>query len=248
MNIFRTMFGLALLMAGSPAFSQSDSTFQREPNAEAAGLWIGEVTLREVGIPGTTDMAPTKQSADLRILLHVDQNGVVRLLKDVIVAARQSPSGNEPPFPYKESVVTRPAALASLPIVRDLYGSARGQRFSTVAYDFTDNDADPTDAALDLSGGLGQNHECVGTLTLDKNHPTNPFMHKFHPDHANEGAKAYVIRRTLTLQFLDTIRNVSGTEQLLGTYEEKITGLHRSTLTAKGTVRLTRVSTAALLN
>jgi hypothetical protein len=248
MKSFRTLFGLTLLLAGSPAYSQSDSTFQREPNAEAAGLWIGEVTLREVGIPGTTDSAPTKQSIDLRILLHVDQNGVVRLLKDVIVAARLTPSGNEPPFPYQQSIVTRPAALASLPIARDLYGSARGQRFSTVAYDFTDNDADPTDAALDLAGGLGQNHECVGTLTLDRNHPTNPFMHKFHPDHANEGAKAYVIRRTLTLQFLDTIRNVSGTDQLLGSYEETITGLHRATLVAKGTVRLTRVSVAGLLN
>lgn len=248
MKSLRTLFGLTLLLAGSPAFSQSDSTFQRAPNAEAAGLWIGEVTLREIGIPGTTDFAPTKQSADLRILLHVDQNGVVRLLKDVIVAARLAPSVNEPPFPYKESIVTRPAVLASLPIVRDLYGSARGQRFSTVAYDFTDNDADPTDAALDLAGGLGQNHECVGTLTLDRNHPTNPFLHKFHPDHANEGAKAYVIRRALTLQFLDTIRNVSGTDQLRGSYEEKITGLHRATLTAKGTIRLTRVSVAARLN
>lgn len=244
----RTWLGLALLLACPSLFSQSEPTFRRDPNSAAAGLWIGEVNLREVGLPGTADVAATKQTVALRILLHVDQNGVVRLLKDVIVAARLPSAVNEPPFPFHESIVTRPAALAGLPIQRDDHSNARAQRFSTVSYDFTDNDADPTDDALELAGGLGQSFECVGTLVLDKNHPTNPFRHKFHPDHANDGPKGYVIRRTLTLQFLDTIRNVGGADQLLGTYAESITGLHRAPLTAKGTVRLTRVSTAALLN
>src|SRR5262249_3929389 len=145
-------------------------------------------------------------------------------------------------FPFAAIIVTKPSLLASLPVQRDVFSNVKAQRFSTVAFDFTDNDSDPNDLALNLTGGLGQNFECVGTLLLDKSHPTNPFRHKFHPDHANDGAKAYSITRNIKLQFIVPIQNVGGVDQLDGTYEETITGLHRAALTTQGTVRLTRVA------
>jgi hypothetical protein len=139
--------------------------------------------------------------------------------------------------------------LAGLPLATEsATPNVRGQRFATASYDFKDNDSNPSDNALELAGGLGQNFQCTGTLLLDSQHPTNPFRHKFHPDHANDGAKAYNITRTIKLQFIAPSINVNGRDQFSGTYEEQITGLHNATLTAAGTVVLNRVSTVGTLN
>lgn len=230
------IFGAGLVQA------QSGPAFQRTPNPDAVGLWTGEITLRAVSYPATATVEPTQGTAQMRIILHVDADGKVRLLKDAIIAAKAGSAS-------EQLVLTKASLLASLPVARTApFNAVTGQRFSTVAFDFTDNDANPTDAALDLAGGLGQNLECVGSLVLDKSHPTNPFQHKFHPDHANEGAKAYTITRSLKLQFIQGIQNVAGVDQLSGTYEETITGLHRAPLTVQGTIFLTRVSGASAVN
>lgn len=231
------------LAAGSDAQAQSDGpVFQRTPNPAAVGLWIGEVSLRNVTYQPTGVAEPTQGQAQMRVILHVDATGKVRLLKDAILAAK---AGNL----NERMVITKASLLASLPVQRGApVNAAVAERFSTVAFDFTDNDANPTDAALDLEGGLGQNLECGGLVVLDKSHPTNPFRHKFHPDHANEGANAYTIQRALKLQFISAIQNTAGADQLPGTYEETITGLNRAPLKVQGTVTLTRVSSASALN
>lgn len=242
-RITRWILTLSLLGTGSVSFAQSGSTdFQRTPNPDAAGLWVGEVTLRQVTYPATGIVEPAQSEARLRILLHVDATGKVRLLKDAIIASKSTNL-------KEQIIVTKSSLLSSLPVLRSAPANAvLGQRFSTVSFDFTDNDTNPNDAALDLEGGLGANLECGGVLLLDKSHPTNPFRHKFHPDHANEGPKAYTITRTVKLQSTGGIQNIDAVDQLIGNYQETITGLNRAPLTVLGTVRLTRVSTASALN
>src|SRR5262249_45611264 len=58
--------------------------------SRSAGLWIGDVTLVSVSYAPTGAKADTRSVAQMRILLHVDATGTVRLLKDVIIATRST--------------------------------------------------------------------------------------------------------------------------------------------------------------
>lgn len=231
---------LALMPTGR---SQDVDTVRKVPNPAAAGLWAGDVTLDAVTVKATGGLEPTTSPGQFRILLHVDASGKVRLLKDVVIGTRT-------PVTYFQTVlVTKPSMLGSLPVLRDEKGTLRGQRLATVAYDFADTDSDSTDNALELEGGVGPNFLCTGTLVVGKTHPTNPFRHKFHPDHANEGAKGYEIRRTLEIRFSSPIENIAGIDQLKsGTYRETLTGLQKGSVVVTGSIHLNRVDVNPTLN
>ena len=100
----------------------------------------------------------------------------------------------------------------------------------------------------------------TGTIALTPQSPTNPFRHKYHPDHdnlddrfANFKAEAYAVTRVLSLQFSSTPPpgfndpdygyRVQG-----GTYRETVTGLNKAPITCQGTFRLTRLSDIGVLN
>jgi hypothetical protein len=72
-------------------------------------------------------------------------------------------------------------------------------------------------------------------LVLDGFHRSNPFRHTFHQKHA-KGPK---ITRELCIVF-DSEQAVP--DRLVGTYEEKITGLTKSRITLTGTIKMERVS------
>lgn len=232
------LLGLALL---APALAHAQSTLP--PNPDAAGLWIGEVRLHSVSGVSQTTAQPTPHQAEMRMIVHVDATGKPRLLKDVILARKQSATGLE------VALVTDPARLSSLPLATDgATPRIAGQRFSTVAYDFTDNDADPTDHALELDGGVGIGFECRGVLELPKDHVTNPFRHKYHPDHANEGPNGFEVSRVLRFHSFTPMADENGVPQIGCSYEEKVTGLIRAEITVQGNVVLRRVSTTPVLN
>ena len=105
-----------------------------------AGLWVGEVTLikvnetvvgfnaaNEVVAPDPAVATPVKSPAHLRILLHLDGKGQVRLLKNVAVLDR---STNQTP---DLALVTDESLYPNF--------SSAGKRFSAVAYDFGDGNA-----------------------------------------------------------------------------------------------------------
>lgn len=216
---------------------------ERTPNPAAVGLWMGEVTVDTVSAPGNTAPSGTASRLQMRIVLHVDATGKVRLLKDAMVLPRVGGTGTG------SVIVTKPELLSTLPVAKDVQNKSNGRRFSSVAFDFTDNDSTPNDNALELQGGVGQNFECLGTLTLASTHPTNPFRHKFHPDHGNTGDKAYTITRTMRFSFALPVQITGGVETLtLGQYTETITGLHASAITTGGTLQLSRITTTPSLN
>ncbi|HAB18040.1 MAG TPA: hypothetical protein DCE44_16520 [Verrucomicrobiales bacterium] len=196
---------------------------------------MGEVQITQVSNQGI--LKPVVPPASWRIVLHVDATGNVSLLKDAIIAARAGTDDFEP------VVLTKPALLGALSLQRT-NNAVLGQRLSTVAYDFTDNDATPDDFALRLAGTLGQAETCAGTLTLDKNHPTNPFRHKFHPDHA-EGLS---ITRSFHLTFTSAIFETAGVYHIKANYEETLQGLVTFELKVSGEVTLTRVASTPSLN
>lgn len=216
-------------------------------NPLAAGLWVGEVTLTHVNevqkaINGVAEeVSPTGKEATLRILLHVDAAGQVRLLKDVIVMQTQAQGVPLPPA--KPVLVTDPAQIHNYEGVVKRGGKLVGLRYSTVAYDFPGLD-------LTLIGGIGPGVACGGRIDIDKSAPTNPYRHKYHPDHG----QGFDIIRVFSLAFEgapgDPLKAAPGygVNRLSGVYRESIAGLHKITLKTEGIVTLNRISTVPTLN
>ena len=120
----------------------------------ASGLWVGEVTLQKVnetvsGVNAANQVisrdpnvaTPVSSAAHLRIIFHVDTNGLVRLLKGVAIVDK-STNG------------TPDIALISNPALYSQFGNRPGQRITAVAYDFGDGPAaqDALDAIAAAAG------------------------------------------------------------------------------------------------
>jgi hypothetical protein len=229
-----------------------------------AGLWVGSASVsnvNEVNLSQPTQLTPTRSSFDLRLLIHVDTNGQARLLKEVIQMWQNGTTTNDA---AGRAVTDKPGRFVLLTddslipqfrgaSLRD--GTPVGRRLSTASFDFDGG-------ATNMSGGFAINATNRCTIVLEPNFSTNPFKHRFHPDHDNLDAsytsyreEAYRITRSIELRYhpadpagpanasLDYGYNVLG-----GVYHESIAGLHRTNIVAEGTFRLTRVSNTPVLN
>jgi hypothetical protein len=232
----------------------------------SAGLWVGVATLKavsEVHGPNPTVPTATQSEMNLRVILHVDASGQTRLLKEVIQMWRDGTFAiNE----LGEQVVEAPGEYVLLtddsriPLfkgsaIRD--GEPVGRRVSTIGYDFATT---PPSNALVLSGAFGSGQSLAGTLETPSSHPTNPFKHKYHPDHDNlnerfdgPAVEAYATARQITFDFTATPPDGSadpdfGYNEMGGNYREIITGIHKNPIHLSGTFRLTRVSLIAELD
>ena len=101
------------------------------------------------------------------------------------------------------------------------------------------------------------------SLLVDSDLPTNPFYHKYHPDHDNLDAqflnyKQEAFQVTREMQFLFSEHNPRypeiqdppgwGYQQMGGVFRESISGLHKNTIFIEGDFRLQRVAATAVLN
>lgn len=96
----------------------------------------------------------------------------------------------------------------------------------------------------------------TGSIILPANHPTNPFRHRRHPDHAI----GFDITRNLRLDFDGTTSTAPtragyGVDRVTGTYREEIFGLHKKLgpqqnlgLRVEGKFELNRISLVDTLN
>jgi len=232
------------------------------PNSAAAGLWVGQVVLNKVnevqaaaqGAAAVPTAAP--HAATIRILLHVDAAGQVRLLKDVVVMKRLSETNSasgtstNPVSPVDISapstnlvLVTRPELIPNYQGVTVRGGKLVGLRYGTAAYDFDG-------LALPLLGGVGPGGACLGRISLSKDHPTNPYRHKYHPDHRS----GFALTRQFTLLFDGEAGDPwqqapgYGLDRLTGTYRETVVGLHKIPLLVEGSVRLDRINSVSVLD
>jgi hypothetical protein len=123
-----------------------------------------------------------------------------------------------------------------------------GRRISTADFDFDGG----TSNVMVMTGlfAIGNTNRC--TIEILPDFPTNPFKHRFHPDHDN----GYRVTRSVELRY--SASDPVGTSTLLGlnygynviggVYRESIAGLHRADIVAEGTFRLTRVVNSPVLN
>jgi hypothetical protein len=230
--------------------SPIDPAMNLAKTTTSAGLWVGTVTLTHVSEvatarPGSTgDLTPTADTASFPITLHVDAEGYVRLLKRVTLMQRESAAL----APGDESIVLV-TDYRLIPEFRGLVmrgGKLVGRRIGTVGYDFPENE-------LEMTGGLGGGRSLLGEILLPAAHPTNPFRHRYHPDHRNDASGAYVINRQLQIHFHPPEDGPGqaggyGVDRIAGDFQETITGLHKVPIVASGQLSLTRISHVATLN
>lgn len=203
----------------------------------SAGLWVGTVSLNSVQDPQGA-LTPSGGTFQFRILYHVNTAGEVRLLRDVVVMQRDHDNDAA-----TAPVIALVTDLTQLPrytgIVRRSDGRRTGIRYAATAYDFTGNE-------LLVQGKLELEKTLDYRLEAGENGATNPFRHKYHPEH--EKGRAYT--RVVTVNFKGGTQapTSTGVTRITGTYKETITGVVTSDLNIAGSIELDRVSTATALN
>lgn len=231
---------------------------------ERAGLWVGYATINAVSYVNSTDDTPqpTDSEFQLRLLVHVDDEGNANLLKQVTQMWKNGTTKSDPNNPNTEIIdeggtyvlITEDALLDQYTgaTVRD--GQVVGRRLSTPFFAFDQPQ---------LLSGMFEDNLRLDDLVLDYDDPLNPFKHQYHPDHNNlderyenplpEGRESYTVTRSLQLEFTeedpeDLSLTGWGDNQVGGNYTEVIEGVHRQTLNVSGIFRLRRVSSINRLN
>jgi len=239
----------------------------REPDgtvpAGFAGLWSGAVQVKAVSeaqLAGT-EPTPTGKPFEQRVLIHVDTGGQARLLKDVILMWQEgtlAPSDVDPDFdevetPGRYVLITNKDLIPLFEGAVNRDGESVGQRFSTVAYDFEGE-------FQEMDGDFVPGGDISTTIVIEPEFPTNPFRHKFHPDHDNKDAQflnpaeeAFQVMRDMRFEFavedpLGADPPGWGSTIVGGTFEESLTGLHKNTIFVSGSFRLRRLSNVPVLN
>ncbi len=197
-----------------------------------------------------TAVTPTSATFDMRVILHNDGDDNVKLLKEVYQMYKQENSNRIP------------VLLSSDHLIPDFQGP--GLRISSIGTDFEGSSIDCT-GTFSLTDVLG----C--SISIAENHPTNPFLHRYHPDHDNWDARyekkypdnkdqgapeeSFAITRTITFTFEEkyppgcegtSCRQFAppgwGYSKTGGTYKEVVKGLHKDDITVTGSFELDRVS------
>jgi hypothetical protein len=204
---------------------------------------------------GSTVPTPTASEFSFRVIIHVDETGQARLLKQVIQMWEDgtlNPDGTVA-TPGSFVLLTDDSRIVDFKGASLRDGDPVGFRVSSAAYDFDGNDW-LMEGAFTPAGVL------TTDLELSADAATNPFKHRYHPDHDNLDAQfvgsreeAFTIHRHLELQFSETDPLGSnppdwGDTLLGGNYQETLIGLHRNAIVSQGTFRVHRVSDVSVLN
>lgn len=229
-----------------------------------AGLWIGEVVIDKVSEAQNAGTAPKTVGASTftqRFLVHVNAQGQARLLKDVIQMWEEGtmrPSSIDPSYqevdqPGRYVLLTNKQLISLYSGVAGRDGVPVGLRFSSIGYDFSGE-------TLDFTGVFGPGGEISTTIVMEPQLPTNPFLHRYHPDHDNLDEQflnylpeAFQVVRNVQMAFTPDDPSGSngpgwGDTVIGGTFAESITGLHRNPIFTSGTFHLRRASPVTVLN
>jgi hypothetical protein len=228
-----------------------------------AGLWVGSARVTKVSEAqnGSLEPTPVKDAFGFRVLIHVDASGTVRLLKEVIqlwVEGTRVPDPENPGAfmvdePGHYVLVTDESLISSFEGATLRDGEPVGLRVSTIAYDF------PQEFRV-MTGSFAPGGTVAATLVVDSQAPTNPFLHRFHPDHDNLDPRfavfreeAYPVSRSMSFELTPVdpqgvSRPGYGDDQISGIYRETLSGLHRNDIAVEGFVNLRRASGRPYLN
>jgi hypothetical protein len=233
-------------------------------SAALKGLWIGGAAITKVSRAPTSDAqtnswdytpVETAQSFPLRLIVHVDENGGMRLLPEVYLAGE---TAWVTVTNYSNSALTNASSgtVVSNEVWQyGVYSSAgsipaerqgRVQRFASSAFP-------STVGAVVL---FGETNSFSGNVDLAFDDPLNPFVHLFHPDHDNKdandnalsnGVESWTVRRRVTLEFLDSNPQMANdphwkVDRWGGIYRERIEGVSRFDVYVEGEFSLQKVS------
>jgi hypothetical protein len=229
------------------------------------GLWVGTVTVNavtEAQIPARTEFTvpqPTGFEFSFKMIVHVDDSGRARLLKEVIQMLAPGVGGASP-VPV---LITDDRLVPRFLPVTLVGGEPFSHRISTAGYDFPGQ-------ALEMAGSFSMSGTLSGRLEVPVDLPTNPFLHSLHPDHDNldpldnplsdpRVMEVYAAARAMSLQFTAVPPECGsdpgctappdwGDRRMGGVFRETLTGLHRNLITVAGTFSLQRVTDAGQLN
>ena len=130
-----------------------------------AGLWVADVALDRVGFDTSSDFAPAGGTLKLRLPLHVDANGTVRLLQRVVAAGESDASGA---IAYRlYAGMATPPATAS-----------QALRISSAVL--------PTETPVieaSYANFSSENGVAMFTFTVAEDGATSLLRHPFHPQH-----------------------------------------------------------------
>ena len=225
------------------------------PASSVAGLWVGDAVVSgatSIVVDGAP-IQPTAGSAPLRIVMHSDAGGQVRLLSQVTLMQTKTA---DPAVAGTPVLVLDPAKIPFFEGIKIRGGKRVGVRVESVAYDMPRSASasagfnliaaatrppalqETYDLSVAMSGAIGSS--VTAKFTLDPFHRSNPLRHVFHQDLT----KGPQITRTLSLVF-DSSQGLP--DRLSASFTDTIEGLIKDTLTLTGHVDLRRVSPVTTL-
>jgi len=184
---------------------------------------------------GALDPRATAVAFPMRLLLHRAANGTVKLVQQVYLGSDGS---------------TTTAATAETLFPATLKPT---KRLSAAQF--------PSDFVATGTGSLAPTGTLSFTVPLGYDADTNPFVHRYHPDHDNldplfgtklgDRKESWTVNRAITLTFATSLPGVTdpawGVSMLGGTYSETVTGLRATPISTAGTFILYRVANSAAL-
>ncbi len=214
-----------------------------------AGLWVGAAVIRKVSEPRANDpnlLYPTGSEFSFRLILHVNNTGQVRLLRQAIQ--------------LWDEVNNHFVLFTDDSLVGSYLGSSSNQsstmrRISSAAFSRLSDtgpiwEAPMTGSFNEASGSLS----C--TVKVASDDPLNPFFHKYHPEHKDTD-KAFEVARAISMKFSDTDGDGNpitsdtvltwGGSDMGGIYRETLTGLHKDEIKVEGIFLLHKVSSVGQL-
>jgi hypothetical protein len=206
----------------------------------------------------------------------VDASGQVRLLKSVVMMWQDGTLVPDPENPGFQTVGTpgRYVLLTDDSLIPGYSGASLrdgdpvGFRVSAVTYDFDEPAAGTGQVknTLKMTGGFDVGQTLAAELVVSPNHPTNPFLHRYHPDHDNldpHGValpsgqeEAFGFTRSLELSIAATDPLATDgvdrfdwkISRLEGAYRDTIVGIHKNSIVVSGTFTLQLASSVDVLN
>jgi hypothetical protein len=226
------------------------------PSAPMSGLWVGDVVMDKVTsiVVNGAPVQNTSTTAPMRLILHVNGSGQVRLLSQVTMMQTKSADPSVPNLPV---LVVDPAKIPFFEGIKERNGKRVGVRIESATYDMPRSASAwsgpdlvtlsnrPTalqevyDLTRLMSGTMGQT--LTTSLVIDPFHRSNPMRHAYH----QELTKGPKITRTFTIAF---DAQQPQPDQLKGSFTELINGLIKDNLTVSGRVTMRRISSVPLLD
>ena len=235
---------------------QSAASLGVLPSGPMTGLWVGEVILDKVSsiVVNGAPVQAAASKAPMRLILHVNATGQVRLLSQVTMMQTKSADPSAASLPV---LVVDANKIPFFEGIKERNGKQVGLRIESVAYDmprsasaWTGPDlvtlaSRPTalqetyDLTKLMTGTMGQT--LTTSLVLDPYHRSNPMRHAYH----QELTKGPKVTRTFTVAF-DAQQPLN--DELHGTFTEVINGLIKDNLTVSGRLHMRRVSAVSTLD